>query len=219
MRTDVRLKIDMAVRVRDFLRANPFGTANGQAVAAQFEEKLARALDLIARVDRGEVTRREAVRRKHSVQRQLRTIPLRHLARIGAAASAEKPELAGQLRMPTQPNDPEFRAAAGNIAALTTANRELLDRYGLVDRIPEELDRGIAELDRVTAEINEGRMAHTGARMELAELSSGLLGMARQLDGMMLYRYREEPVLRGSWASARNVAWSRGTPKPEAPAA
>jgi len=219
MRTDVRLKVDMAVRVRDFLRANPFTSANGQAVTAAFEERLARVLDLIARIDQGEATRRSAVRHKRDLRQQLRTVALRHLTRVATAAAREKPELATQFRMPYRATEQEFRAAAGNIAALTAANRELLDRYGLDAAIPEELTQGLEALDRLVGDVNDGRMTHTGARMELLALSSELLGAVRQFDGMMLYRYRDEPSLRGSWASARNVAWARHTPKPEQPAA
>ncbi|MHB1326694.1 MAG: hypothetical protein ACYC2K_00700 [Gemmatimonadales bacterium] len=219
MRTDVRLKVDMAVRVRDFLRANPFASANGQAVTAAFEERLARVLELIARIDQGELTRRSAVRHKRDLRQQLRTVALRHLARVATAAAREKPELAVQFRMPSRATEQEFRAAAGNIALLTTSNRELLDRYGLDASIPDELNGGLEQLDRLMVEVNDGRMAHTGARMELLSLSSELLGTVRQLDGMMLFRYREEPGLQGSWASARNVAWARHSPKPETPAA
>ncbi len=219
MRTDVRLKVDMAVRVRDFLRANPFTSANGRAVTAAFEERLARVLDLIARIDQGEITRRSAVRHKRELRQQLRTVALRHLARVATAAAREKPELATQFRMPFRATEHEFRAAAGNIALLTVANRELLDRYGLDVVIPDELNRGLEQLDRLMIEVNDGRMVHTGARMELLTLSSELLGTVRQFDGMMLYRYRDEPGLRGNWASARNVAWARHTPKPESPAA
>ncbi|MHB1328549.1 MAG: hypothetical protein ACYC2K_10140 [Gemmatimonadales bacterium] len=219
MRASVRIKVDMAVRVRDFLRANPFESANGIAVTAQFEARVARALDLIAQVDHGETLRRTAVRRKHGLRRQLRTVTLRHLERIGTAAAKEKPELAGQLRMPLRPTEQEFRAAAGNIVMLTAANRELLDRYGLVDAIPEELDRGLVEFDRAVSEINAGRISHTGARMELGTLTSELIAMGKQLDGMMLYRFREAPGLEGGWNSARNVAWPLNRPKPESPAA
>lgn len=219
MRTDVRLKVDMAVRVRDFLRANPFTSANGRAVAAVFEERLARVLDLIARIDQGEVSRRSAGRHKRDVRHKLRTVALRHLARVAMAAAREKPELATQFRMPARPTEQEFRAAAANIVALTVANRELLDRYGLDAAVPDELTLGLAQFDQLMIDVNEGRMAHTGARMELLDLSSDLLAMARQFDGMMLYRYRDEPGLRGSWASARNVAWARHTPRPERPAA
>ena len=219
MRSELRIKVDMAVRVRDFLRANPFESANGIAVTAQFEERVARALDLVAEVDRGETLRAASVQHKHAVRTRLRREALRHIQRIGIAAAKELPELRGQVRMPRQPSDREFRAAAGNIAAVVTRHRDLLDRYGLIERIPAELEQGLAEFDRITTEIASARMTHTGARLELAGLGSELIAMVRQLDGMMLYRFREAPSLEGAWASARNVAWPLNRPKPEAPAA
>ncbi|MHB1330291.1 MAG: hypothetical protein ACYC2K_18995, partial [Gemmatimonadales bacterium] len=177
MRSELRIKVDMAVRVRDFLRANPFESANGIAVTAQFEERVARALDLVAGVDRGETLRTAAVQHKHAVRTRLRREVLRHVERIGAAAAKELPELRSQVRMPRQPSDREFRAAAGNIAAVVAEHRALLDRYGLIEKIPAELEQGLAEFDQVVTGIAAARMTHTGARLELAGLGSELIAM------------------------------------------
>lgn len=219
MRTSIRIRVDMAVRVRDFLRHHPFESANGIAVTAQFEERVARALDLVAWIDQGELRRSASVRHLGTIRTRLRREALRHIHRIGLAAARELPDLAGKLRMPKQPTERQFRAAAGNIAATVAAHRALLDRYGLVDTIPDELEQGLAEFDRITAERNAGRVTHTGARLELADLARDLIAMVRQLDGMMLYRVRDEPMLQGGWASARNVAWPHPRPAQEAPAA
>ena len=43
--------------------------------------------------------------------------------------------------------------------------------------------------------------------------------MLQQLDGIVLYRYRDQPERMGAWASARNIAWPLGEAvKPEVPA-
>lgn len=99
------------------------------------------------------------------------------------------------------------------------ADRDLLDRYGLVDAMPAELERGLAEFDRIITNVNADRIGHTEARMELRILASELIAMGRQLGGVMLYRFRESPGLKGGWISARNVAWPLNRPKPETPAA
>jgi phage terminase Nu1 subunit (DNA packaging protein) len=66
---------------------------------------------------------------------------------------------------------------------------------------------------------NPGRRAHTGARAELTSLAKELMRLLQQLDGIVLYRYRDKPELLGAWDSARNIAWPLGEAvKPEAPA-
>lgn len=41
-----------------------------------------------------------------------------------------------------------------------------------------------------------------------------LMRMLRQLDGIIVYRYRDQPEVLGAWQSARNIAWP--VVKPEA---
>ena len=38
-----------------------------------------------------------------------------------------------------------------------------------------------------------------------------LIAMVKQLEGMVLIRFRQDPNLKGAWASARNVAWPAPT--------
>jgi hypothetical protein len=42
--------------------------------------------------------------------------------------------------------------------------------------------------------------------------------MLHQLDGIVLYRFRDQPELQGAWKSARNIAWPLPEGRPEAPA-
>ena len=41
--------------------------------------------------------------------------------------------------------------------------------------------------------------------------------MVKQLEGMLLLRFREDPNLRGAWLSARNVAWPIPSPGDQTP--
>ena len=53
MNTESRLKVEMAVRVRNLLRANPFGEPGADAVVAKFEERVTRAQTLLAQQENG----------------------------------------------------------------------------------------------------------------------------------------------------------------------
>ncbi len=137
---------------------------------------------------------------------------------MARAAAAEKPELAEKLRMPRgRTTEAAFRCAARTVLAEAQANQDLLLKYGMWDGALDELTGRLAEYDRASFDGHSGRALHTGARAELSVLAKELLAMVKQLEGMMLIRFRQDPNLRGAWASARNVAW----PKPaatEAPA-
>lgn len=84
----------------------------------------------------------------------------------------------------------------------------------------EELQGLLAAYDKAVSDADTGRRAHTGARAELRSLTSELVKMTHQLNGMMLYRIRQNPDLGGAWESARNIAWpaAKATDEPAAPA-
>ncbi len=82
----------------------------------------------------------------------------------------------------------------------------------------EELQGLLAAYDKAVSDADTGRRAHTGAHAELRNLTSELVKMTHQLNGMMLYRIRQNPDL-GAWESARNIAWpaAKATDEPAAP--
>ena len=199
MNTAVRLKVDMAVRVRHFLRANPFSAPKAEAVAAKFEERLARAETLLQQQGDG----RDLARTSRAARSGLR-----HLARIAAAAAAVKPELAELFKLPgASLSEQDFRTGLRNTLARVATHQELLIEHGLRETLPAELTEMVERYEQVAALADAGRRGHTGARTELQGLASELVRMVKQLDGMMLYRIQEQPELAGAWISARNVAW------------
>ena len=208
MNTAVRLKVDMAVRVRHFLRANPFSAPKAEAVAAKFEERLARAETLLQQQGDGRDLARTSRAARSGLRQRLRNSPLRHLARIAAAAAAVKPELAELFKLPgASLSEQDFRTGLRNTLARVATHQELLIEHGLRETLPAELTEMVERYEQVAALADAGRRGHTGARTELQGLASELVRMVKQLDGMMLYRIQEQPELAGAWISARNVAW------------
>ena len=198
----------MAVRVRDFLRGKPFGTPEGDGVAAQFEAAVGRALDLTDQVAGGDRSDRAASAVRRGIRRSVRGEVLKHMARVAEAAAAEKPQVAEQFRLPKiAGTEADFRSVARTFLVEAQANEALFKKHGMWAGASEELKGRLEAYDRVSADGNAGRATHTGARGELAMLSRKLIQMVKQLDGMMLIRFREDPSLRSAWESARNVAW------------
>jgi hypothetical protein len=99
MNQDLRLKVAMAVRVRDFLKAHPFGTEPADQVAARFGEKVSRAQALLTQQETGEAATRASTRHRRGLRRRMVQVPLRHLGRIAKAVAAENPELSGRKRV------------------------------------------------------------------------------------------------------------------------
>ena len=208
MNTNVRRKVEMAVKVRDLLRTKPFGAEQADAVVLRFEGLVSRSLALIELQETGDQAAQASATTRAGLRRKLRTESLRHLVEIGKAAAAEKPDLADKLKLPGgNINDARFRALAHTILAEATGNEALFLSHGMWAGAIAELTARLEEYDRASRDGHAGRAAHTGARAELKVLGVTLIAMVKQLEGMMLIRFRQDPNLKGAWASARNVAW------------
>lgn len=203
----------MLGRLQDFLRAYPLGDAPSDNVVAQFMAKLERLRALVAQQREGEVARAAQNGKHRELRRRITAGPLRHLAGIALALEAEFAEVAAVLRQPVHRlGKDEFLATAQGIAATVQAQHELLRARGMGPETLEDLNGLLAEYEQAIHGSNAGRRAHTGARAELQSLGRELLQMARQLDGIVVYRFRGNAEVLGAWKSARNVAWPVAEP-------
>jgi hypothetical protein len=219
MNTKARLRIEMAIRVRNLLEANPFEEPNAVQVVTQFGAKVGRAQDLVAQRESGIASARAARAKRSELRRQLRDEPLKQLTEIAKAAARDRPELANLFRgVRADVNQQEFRARVQGVLERVAESKELFLELGMRSTLVDELTQALAAYDAAIAEADAGRRAHVGARVELDALSKELVLMVGHLDGMMVYRLRAEPDLAGAWRSARNVAWpARRAPERPAP--
>jgi hypothetical protein len=203
----------MAVRVRNFLRANPFGEAKADAVVTRFAERVDRAQALLAQQENGRVLARAARSKRSEIKRQLTHEALRQLIEIGRAASIDQPELADWFRpFESKTSLQRFRALAQGFLERAQTQKDLLLEHGMRATLLEELGAALAQFDGSVSDADAARRSHTGARAELAGLASTLIKMVHQLNGMMVFRIREQPELGGAWNSARNIAWPLSHP-------
>ena len=219
MNINLRVKVAMAVRVRDLLLANPFGDAPADQVSAQFVEKVGRAQAMLTQQEAGEMASRTSTRHRRLLRREMLRLPVRHLLKIAKSVAAEHPEVASGLRRPAFGRSEEvFQASVRAIAREAESHRALFLEHGMSEESLEELSQMLQAYEAAVHDSNAGRRAHTGARAELKAVTRDLMRLLQQLDGIVLYRFRDRPDLMGAWESARNIAWPLTEPaKPVAP--
>ncbi len=212
-------KVHTMVKVRDLLMANPFGTSPADQFVAKFAEKVDRAQLLFTQQEAGEAAAASSTDYRKGLRRQIVALPARHVAKISKAVAAAHPEIsAGHRVSALGRRQSEFVARVQVMLQEAQANLALYVEHGLSEESLKELETLLQAYQDSIGQSNAARRAHTGAQKELGTLGRELMRMLTQLDGMMLYRLRDQPELQGAWASARNVAWPAPRAKAEAPA-
>jgi len=204
----LRLKVAMAVRVRDLLVANPFGDPPADQLSAQFVEKVKRAEVLFTQSESGDMAARTTLQHRRQLRRLLLDLPVRHVVKVAKLVAVEHPEAAaGIRRVPYGQSEAEFQASVGAIIQQVESQRDLFLAHGMSSGSLDELKQTLAKYEQAMRDSNAARRTHTGARAELRQIVRELMRMAQVLDGLMLYAFRDKPELLGAWVSARNVAW------------
>jgi hypothetical protein len=202
----VRRRLEMAVRVRDFSRANPSADANYAPVLGRLEERIARMEAVAKQQQGGLLTTHAAVVRRRALRRRLHHELLRHLVTVAEVAAGEQPELAERFQLPSgNATNEAFRTLARKMLEQGQAQRELLLRHGLAERLLEDLATAVGDFDASVTESNEGRRDHVGARAELAAVSDEVMQLVELLDGLNRYRFGGNAEMRAAWESARRV--------------
>jgi hypothetical protein len=202
----VRRRLEMAVRVRDFSRAHPSTDTNFAAVLGQLEERIARMEALAKQQQEGAVTAHASAVRRKVLRRRLHHELLRHMVTVADIAAAEQPGLAERYEMPSDRLTNEaFRTHAHRLLEQGQAEKDVLVKHGLADKLLEDLAAAVAEFDRSVVQSNEGRREHVGARAELKAVSDEVMRLVAMLDGLNRYRFGGKAELLAAWGSARNM--------------
>ncbi len=211
----VRSRLDMAARVREFFRAHPVEGQGDIAALTRFGELIGRADQLAAQQRNGVVATRAATLQRRAVRNALQSRLVRYLVAVGAVAVKGREELQAQFRLPrvSVPHR-TFLTAVKAMLAKAESQRELLVSRGMSESLLADLTEGVAEFEATLEASHAGRRDHVGASAELAEVSSAILEQVRLLDGLVRYRFGDNPELMAAWQSARNVV---GPPKPGTP--
>src|SRR5207237_8351785 len=98
MQADLRRRLEMAVRVREFFRTHQSDGATQTGAVALLEQLVERAELLASQQRAGVTTARGAVEHRTEGRRALQSKLLRHRAGVGAGAARERPRRAGACR-------------------------------------------------------------------------------------------------------------------------
>jgi hypothetical protein len=212
----VRRRLEMAVRVRDFSRAHPSPDASYALVLSQFDGQVLRLEELAKQQQGGFLTSRASVARRRALRHRLHRELLRHLVTVAEVAARDQPGLAEQFTLPSSSATNEgFRTFARKMLEQGQAQRELLAKHGLADKLLEDLEAAVDDFDASVVESNQGRRAHVGARAELKAVSDEVMRLVSLLDGLNRYRFSGNAEMRAAWESARNVVSGPSTAEEE----
>ena len=207
----------MAVRVRDFMRAHPSTDANYATVLAELEELIDRLEALAKQQQDGTVRAHASTVRRKALRRRLHHELLRHLVTVADIAAGEQPGLAERYALPNGHESNEtFRTLARRLLEQGQAEKDVLGKHGLADKLLEDLAAAVEEFDGSVMQSNEGRRGHVGAVAELQAVSDEVMQLVEMLDGLNRYRLAGNAELLAAWESARNVvAEARAAELPE----
>ena len=201
----LRRRLEMAVRVRDFLRAHRTeGVAEGTALA-RLEELVQRAEVLAAQQRAGIVATRAATELRAEVRRALRSKLLLYLSAVGGAAANENAELGAQFRLPRVGPNQAFVTMARGMLEKATAHQELLVKRGMSETLIADITAAIEEFEQTLEATRAGRLEHVGASADLRAVMAEISEQVKVLDGIVRYRFGDNAELMGAWGSAHSV--------------
>ena len=208
----------MAVRVRDFCETNPSTDPSFGSVLGRLKEAIDRMVALGSRQVTGLLSRHAATVNRQQIRRRLRNDLLRHLVTIAQDASAEKPGLGDQFEIPGfNLSSARFHAASKAMLELGLAEKQLLVKHGLSDKLLDDLGTTVAEYEGSITASNTSREDHISAGAQLTRVSEEILLLVGMMDGINRYRFRNDRDRLVAWDAAKHVA-SGPQPRSEAPA-
>ena len=212
MRAVTRRIYDMCVRVVNWANAHPDDEPGFGVLLAQLQALVGRLGDVITAQRNGFVDSRASRSRKKELRSEMLTVPIAHLAQIGALAAREQHELGKTFRFrPTASSLVAFQSAARAMLEEAQTHKEVLVKHGLSESVLVEFERMLDQFDAAVRLGAEGRMRHTAATRELVALTKEAGRLVRAMDARIRVRYRNDLPALEQWVSARAVL---GVPRP-----
>ena len=208
----------MAVRVRDYSRAHPSADASYASVLSRLESSITRMEELAGQQQGGYLSKHSSTVRRQELRRRLHGGLLRHLVTIAQDAASENPAITEMFTLPpANATNRAFQTLARTMLEQGQAQKELLAKHGLADKLLDDLTAAVTEFDASVAETNEGLQDHVLARAELDKVSAEVMLLVGMLDGLNRYRFDRDPQLLAAWESAKRVTSGPVTEKVENP--
>jgi len=200
MNAVLRRRLDAAARVRDFLRAHKTDAVGEGLGLAKLEELIGRAEALEAQQRAGVVATRSATNQRHKLRSALTSKLLLYLRGLGALD-----ETADFQVPPSNASQRALITAAQGMLEKATSQVEVLLARGMSPTLLDDIARVLGEIEKTIEASRAGRRGHVGASADLKAVAAEIKKQIRALDGMVRYRFGDNPELMGAWRSARNV--------------
>jgi hypothetical protein len=211
MRAVTRRVYDMCVRVVNWAIAHPDDEPGFGVLLALLQALVVRMGDVITEQRNGFIDSRASRSRKRELRSEL-TVPIAHLAQIGALAAREIHELGKTFRFrPAAHSQVAFQSAGRAMLETAQTHKEVLVKHGLSESVLVEFERMLDQFDAAMRLGAEGRMRHTAATRELVALTKEAGRLVRAMDARIRVRYRNDLPALEQWVSARAVL---GGPRP-----
>jgi hypothetical protein len=202
----LRIRLDMATRVRDFLRAHKTDVVGEGPELARLEELVQRADELVAKQRAGLAAARSTTKQRSGIRDTLQTALLKYLRAVSLAAAKENTDLLAQFELPHRNvSHRGFLAAVKVMLVKAIEQKDLLVSHGMKPSLLDDLGTTLAEFEKTLEGSRAGRRDHMGATADLKAITAEILEQVRVLDGLMWYRFRDNAELMGEWAGVRNV--------------
>lgn len=195
----------MAERVRDFLRTHKTDGVGEGLGLAKLEDLITRADTLAAQQRRGLVVRRAATLQRAEIRELLKTKLLRYLVAVGAVAAKGNVEFAAHFQLPTKSSHQAFLTAARGMLNSAILQKDVLIGEGMSGTLLDDLNAKLVEFEQTLEASRTGRREHVEASADLETVSIEISERVRMLDGLVRYRFGDNPALMEGWASARDV--------------
>jgi hypothetical protein len=214
MHLHVRLKYETGVRAHGFCIAVPFDNPSHLEIVGQLGERIARLERFAEEELAGQLAVRSATAVKARLRHEIREQLLRHLVAIFNATMARKPDLLpafGLLRQNC--NEQAFLTDAHCLLQLASRHESVLIGFGMFPNFVAELTSALARYDAAIRAANKGGFSHVGANAGQRRMADEILALVHLLDGINVYRFRDDPERRAAWDSVKRVAWPDRTPR------
>jgi len=216
----LRRRLEMAVRVRDFLRAHraegiPEGGGEAGALT-RLEELLTRTEVLAAQQRAGVLAWRGSTAQRAVVRHALQSQLLTYLSAVGRVAARGNTELGAHFQLPaTRATNQAFLTLGRGMLQKAIEQKELLVSRGMSEQLLDDLAAALTQFERTLEATRAARREHVGASADLESVAAEISLQVRLLDGVVRYRFGGNAELMGAWASVRNVVGpirSKGEP-------
>ena len=206
MNAQLRRRLEMAGRVREFLRAHKTDGVGEGLGLAKLEELMQRAELLASQQRAGLVAALSTSKHRKGLRRALQSKLLLYLRAVAAVAAKETAELAVQFQVPpSNASNQALLTMARGMLEKATAHKDVLVKRGMSEQLLDDLAQTLGEFEQTIEATRAAKREHIGASADLEAVAAEVAEQVRVLDGLVRYRFGDDAELMGAWASARNV--------------